>query len=704
MPSQLQTPIKITPDHLSRRAVVYVRQSSDQQVRHNLESQRLQYALVDRARALGWTSIDTIDADLGISAGVGTVRPGFDRLLASVARGEVGIVLAREVSRLSRNDKDFCRLVELCQAFGTLLGDGETVYDPGLLDDQLILGIKGTLSVIELRTLRLRLIQGMQSKAKRGQFQRNLPPGYVWDESGNVVLDPNERVRQAISYIFEVYGQTASVRQTMIRLQQEDFAVPVRTRTGPRDQVVWQLPRASFIGAVLHNPCYAGAYVWGRNPLEHRFVDGRLVHRQGKRRTIEACAVAIWDHHPAYITREQYEEHVRMMADNSTHSGKGSPGRSGYALAAGLLRCARCGRHLKVQQWTNDRKAGRYVCDGTYVSGGRYCIATSGRSVDSTVAAEMIRVLSPLGLQASLAALDTVHDDQQGQRDGLALQVRQLRYEVQVAQERYEHVDARNRLVAADLEHRWNTKLEELEAAQQRLAQLDAQTTVAAGDDERETIRWLGQHFAQVWHHEACPVDVKKRLVRAVIHEIIVDITDTEILLLFHWQGGCHTRVVAPRLTRKTAQRNSPDDMDTIRKLAPRYTDDQIALTLSQQGSKTGKGGRWTRESVKSARTRAGIPGGNTGQPDPELLSMADAARFAKVSDTTIRRLVSAGLLTNHQSVAWAPWEISRNDLAAEPVSRIVNHLQRTGRLVLDPSRLGNQGSELPLFQGGNNE
>ncbi|MBM3413237.1 MAG: hypothetical protein FJY19_07685 [Bacteroidetes bacterium] len=704
MSSQLQSPVKITPEHLARRAVVYVRQSSDQQVRHNLESQRLQYALADRARGLGWTSIDTIDADLGISAGVGTVRPGFDRLLASVARGEVGIVLAREVSRLSRNDKDFCRLVELCQAFGTLLGDGDTVYDPGLLDDQLILGIKGTLSVIELRTLRLRLIQGMQSKAKRGQFQRNLPPGFVWDPEGQVALDPNERVRHAITYIFEVYGQTASVRQTMIRLQQEGFEVPVRTRTGPRDQVVWQLPRGSFVGSLLHNPCYAGAYVWGRNPLEHRYVDGRLVHRQGKRRTLDACAVTIWDHHPGYITRQQYEEHVRMMADNSTRDGQGSPLRTGHALAAGLLRCARCGRHLKVQQWTNDRKAGRYVCDGTYVSGGHYCIATSGRSVDSTVAAEMVRVLSPLGLEASLAALAGVQRDRQGQRDGLALQVRQLQYEAQVAQERYEHVDARNRLVAADLEGRWNAKLEELQAARGKLTQVDAETTAVAGDDERETIRWLGQRFGQVWNHPACPADVKKRLVRAVIREIVVDITDTEISLLFHWQGGCHTRVVAPRLTRRTAQRNSPDDLATIGKLAPRYTDDQIALVLSQQGSRTGKGGRWTRQAVRSARTRAGIAGGNTGRPDPALLSMADAARFANVSDTTIRRLVNAGLLTNQQSVAWAPWEIPRTDFAGEAVTRVIDHLHRTGRLVLDPRRLESRGPELPLFQGDNNE
>jgi len=271
---------KITADQLQRRAVVYVRQSSDHQVRHNLESQRLQYALVDRARSLGFTEVEVVDADQGISAAMGNVRPGFDRMLASVARGEVGIILAREVSRLSRNDKDFCRLVELCQVFATLLGDADQVYDPASMDDQLVLGIKGTLSVIELRVLRMRLVQGMHSKASRGAFQFLLPPGFEWAAEGQMVLDPNERVRQAIGYVFEVFRQTASVRQTMIRLQHESFEVPVRKQAGDRWRLTWQLPRGSFVGSMLRNACYAGAYVWGRRPLEYRFEDGRLQRRQ----------------------------------------------------------------------------------------------------------------------------------------------------------------------------------------------------------------------------------------------------------------------------------------------------------------------------------------------------------------------------------------------------------------------------------------
>lgn len=697
MSSSYLIPQKITAEHLNRRAVVYVRQSSDHQVRFNLESQRLQYDLADRARTLGWTQVDVIDADLGISAGVGAVRAGFDRLLASVARGEVGIVLAREVSRLSRNDKDFCRLVELCQAFGTLLGDGEQVYDPALMDDHLVLGIKGTLSVIELRTLRLRLIQGMQSKAKRGEFRRSLPPGYVYDEASQITLDPNERVRQAMGYIFEVFGQTASVRQTMVRLHQEGFECPVHKRSGGHGQLNWQLPKSSYVGMILHNPCYAGAYVWGRKPIEHSYQDGRLLRKQGQRRSIADCAVAIWDHHAGYITREQYEEHLRMMQRNDSRRAEGSPIRAGQALAAGLLRCGRCGRKLKVQQWKADGSAGRYLCDGTYVSGGSYCLGLPGRRLDHAIAAEVLRTVSPLGLQASLQALDSSHDAAQGHRKAVDLRVEQLQYEAQIAQERYEQVDARNRLVAADLERRWNGKLEALEKARVERAALEL-PLAAPLDEHRSQILWLGEHLAALWHNQHCPFELKKRLVRSVIHEIVVDSTETAISMVIHWQGGSHSRVEVTRPKWRTDQSNSSDDIDVIRNLAPRYSDDQISRVLSRQGRTTGKGGRWSRQAVKSARNKHGIPGGNIGKLDPELLSLSAASQHTGVSDTTIRRLVEANLLVNHQTVAWAPWELRREDFAAEPIAGILTHLRLTGRLVLQPIRLAAPAQETLQF------
>ncbi len=694
---------KITAEHLRRRAIVYVRQSSEHQVRHNLESQRMQYALADRVRALGWQQVEVVDADLGISAGVGSVRAGFDQVLAAVARGEVGIVVAREVSRLSRNDKDFCRLVELCQVFGALLGDADQVYDPALMDDQLVLGIKGTLSVVELRVLRMRLVQGIRNKASRGDMHRLLPPGFVLDPDGKVVQDPDERVRQAVAYVFELFRQTGSARQTMLRLQQEGTQLPVHRRSGKREQLVWQLPRGSFIGAMLHNPYYAGAYAWGRRPVAHRYEDGRLQRKQGRVLPLDQCPVLLWDHHPGYISRAQFEEHQRMLQRNDGFKGEGTAVRAGRALLTGLLRCGRCGRRLQVKYWMASGSPGRYLCDGSHTSGGRYCLGLPGGRMDDAVGAEVLRVLTPLGMQASLAALDRVDGEQDGRRKALSLQVEQAQYEVRIAQDRYEQVDARNRLVASELERRWNAKLEELAVAQTTLADLGPAQSIG-GEQERQAILWLGEHFASVWHSQHCPIELKKRLVRELLVEIVVDATDTKISMILHWQGGTHTRLETDRPNRRTMHANAPEDIEIIRQLAPRYSDDQIGRVLGRMGRLTGKGKSWTRQAVKTARNKAGIAGGDHPKVDPEILSMNAAARHAGVSDGTIRRLVEAALVGNSQRIPWAPWEVRRQDLDAEPVAGILAHLRQTGRLVLGPIRAENGPGQLPLFQGGSKD
>jgi DNA invertase Pin-like site-specific DNA recombinase len=260
---------KITAERRSRRAIVYLRQSSERQVRHNQESQRLQYALVDRARDLGWSQVEVIDTDLGSSAAIGAgPREGFQRLLAAVALGDVGIVLSREASRLSRTDKDWCHLLEICQLFDTLLADAERVYDLSLLDDQLILGIKGTLSVVELKTLRMRLYQGMEEKARRGELIRLLPPGYVCDVLGKVVKDPDERVREAIASVFRKFRELWSIRQTYLWFHQHGIELPVNRVRAGKHQIVFKLPTHSFVSRVLRNPFYAGAYVYGRRAVE----------------------------------------------------------------------------------------------------------------------------------------------------------------------------------------------------------------------------------------------------------------------------------------------------------------------------------------------------------------------------------------------------------------------------------------------------
>ncbi len=289
---------KITAAHRARRAVVYLRQSSPGQVRHNLESQRLQYALADRARALGFPQVDILDADLGASAGVAAKRRAdFERLLGSVALGEVGLILNRELSRLLRTDKDFCQLVELCQLFGALLGDEETIYDTDRMDDQLVLGIKATISVVELKVLRLRLLQGKEHKARRGALYPRLPPGYVWEAPETVVKDPNVRVQEAIALVFAKFRETWSIRQTFKWFRDHDVSLPVTKVVGTKQTVVFQVPRPSFIASVLHNPFYAGAYAWGRRTTAPVWCAGALRKRRTAATAPEQARIFIRDHH-----------------------------------------------------------------------------------------------------------------------------------------------------------------------------------------------------------------------------------------------------------------------------------------------------------------------------------------------------------------------------------------------------------------------
>ena len=289
---------EITPGHLVRKAIVYSRQSSLSRGKHNKESQRLQYALADKAKALGFDDVEVIDCDLGASAAPrAQERAGFKALLASVAMGEVGMVLSREFSRLSRTDKDWCHLLELCQIFNTLIADADNLYDLNRLDDQLLLSIKGTLSVVELKVLKLRLPQGVAEKAKRGELVRILPPGYVGDGAGQIVKVPNLRVQEAIALVFKKFRELGSVRQLYRWFHEGHIELPVNKTVGGRMQLVWKLPAQTFLGYVLHNPLYAGAYVYGRRQMEVVVKAGRALKRQGRVRPPELASVFIRDHH-----------------------------------------------------------------------------------------------------------------------------------------------------------------------------------------------------------------------------------------------------------------------------------------------------------------------------------------------------------------------------------------------------------------------
>jgi DNA invertase Pin-like site-specific DNA recombinase len=698
---------KITPQHLDRKALVYLRQSSLKQVRENLESQHLQYALAERARGLGFRRVDVIDSDLGCSAGVGAARrAGFDRVVAEVARGEVGMVLSREASRLSRTDRDWCHLLEVCQIFGTLIADEEQIYDLSLLDDQLILGIKGTLSVVELKVLKLRLLQGKESKAKRGELEFRLPPGYVRHAVGKIEMDPDERVRSALALVFRIFRETWSIRQTFKWFQDQEIELPAWENTKGSVGFIWKIPTMMWIQGVLKNPFYAGAYVYGRRVRETVLSEGRVVKRAGRLRRAEESRVFLRDHHEGYISWETFQENLAMIQRNILSQGDAAVAavRSGQGLLAGLLRCGHCGRKLHVRYWGGSGTAPRYFCDGDYGSGGRYCVSFAGRGTDARFSEELLAVISPLGLEASLLAIETLQSAHTGQRDALLLQLQQLDYEVQRAFDQYNAVDPRNRLVATELERRWNARMESREVLQGKIAALASAERPLAPEEE-DKIRELGRGFAQVWQDKSCPMEVKKKIVHLVIEEIVVKLDQETKVIHFwlHWKGGAHTQFELSKPQSSSGKKTSVEALEIIRKMAARYGDDQIASVLNRNGLLTGKDKRWNQTRVATARRNYDISGQPRNLNDPEILNLKQAAIYCQVSQNTVQRLGEEGILPMQQVVPLAPWEIRRADLDSEPVLGILRRLRRTGKLALRGDHLEGQPTLFTENKGDDN-
>ena len=346
--------------------------------------------------------------------------------------------------------------------------------------------------------------------------------------------------------------------------------------------------------------------------------------------------------------------------------------------------------------WGKAGTAARYLCSGDFAAaGGRYCLGFGGATVDRRFGAEIVRVLSPLGMQASLRALEEMGVQTDARRQALARQLEQLDYEAVRAAEQYHAVDPRNRLVAAELERRWNSKLEETARVRTSLAELDERRQPPSAE-ERTTLLAFGERVADLWHHPACPVELKKQLIRTVIEEVLVDEEPPGTLaFIVHWKGGSHTAFTMTKVSPTTVQRTADADPEVIRKMAPRYGDADIARVLNKLGRRTGKGKPWSDVAVRTARRNHAIDGRRETLADPELLTLQAAARYTATSDTTIKKLVDAGTLPMQQLVPFAPWEIRRADLEADPVRAILEHLKRTGRLLIgDPS-----GTQRELFQ-----
>jgi DNA invertase Pin-like site-specific DNA recombinase len=682
---------KITPRHLERKALIYVRQSSPQQVTHNLESKRLQYAMRARISELGWRQIEVIDEDLGRTANGTVERTGFDRMVAEVCLGQVGAVAAGEVSRFARNSRDWHQLIEMCSLVDTLVIDQDAIYDIRNSNDRLLLGLKGSLSEYELDLLRHRAEQGRRAKAARGEFYSGLPAGYVKTEDGRLLKDPDRRVQHAIELVFDKFLELGSAHQVLAYLLEHGVELPVRLRGCARPGAVWKSPSASIVTRILSNPIYAGVYVYGRRKLVSSVRDGR-VRRRAQVRPAGGCDVLIRDHHESYIACDTFERIQQMKAKNAPGFGKASGGapKEGSALLSGLLRCARCGRKLRVT-YTGSPRVQRYVCDqGRAQRQALSCLAFGGQLVDAAVAAEVLRVVQPAALEAAATAARQTAEQNKQLLETLQLELEAVRYSADLARRQYDAVDPGNRLVAGELETRWNAALAKMAQVQQRLDEELAKVGPAR-DLDAQALQSLATDLPRVWNEPEAEIRLKKRIVRTLIEEIVVDVdvSAPEIRLVVHWKGGVHTELSVRRRRRgEHGRATSPDTIDAVRAMALVCSDESIAHFLSRNGLRTAHDHPWSKQRVTSLRKDHAIPvHSKARQAADGWMTLNQAAAHVGTTAVTLRRAIERGQLKALHPLGFGPWIIQRVALDRPEVRGLFAHIRarRDAPTIRDP-------------------
>jgi DNA invertase Pin-like site-specific DNA recombinase len=541
---------KIGGAHLERLALVYVRQSTLQQLERHQESTRLQYGLVERAWGLGWerNRIEVIDEDQGKSGTTAEGRAGFQRLVSEVTLDHVGIVLGVEMSRLARSCRDWYQLLEVCGLFGTLIADLDGVYDPADYNDRLLLGLKGTMSEAELHVLKQRMLAGKRAKAARGELGMRLPIGYVRRPSGEVVKDPDEQAQAVVALIFEQFARCGTINGVLQYLARHRIELPCRSYSGhDRGELQWHAPNRVTLSNLLHNPIYAGAYVYGRRPTDPR---RRQPGRPGTGRLVAAPGewpVLIKDRLPAYISWAQFEANLRQIQANAAND-KGVI-RRGSSLLAGLVVCGRCGLRMATQYRNNGHDL-RYCCSSMAVSYGHEpCQSLVGRTLDEWVGQQVLSALEPAALEVSLKAIEDV----QAERARLHLHWQQrlerARYEAERAQRQFNAVEPENRLVARTLERQWEAALQAQDQLQADYARFDAEQPCTLNEAEREAIRRLASDIPALWHAPTTTPADRQAIIRQLIERVVVTVQgqSERFDVQLHWVGGHATQATLTR-------------------------------------------------------------------------------------------------------------------------------------------------------------
>ena len=660
----------LPPAILKRKAVVYVRQSTQSQVLHNLESQRSQYDLVNTARRHGFQHVEVIDDDLGRSASGAVARPGFERLVAWLCAGDVGAVLCLDASRLARNGRDWHHLLELCGLADARVIDQDGVYNPCFPNDRLLLGMKGTISEFELGILRARMLDASRAKAKRGELRINVPIGFVWHRDAGLGFDPDLRVQEAVRLIFSRFRELKSGRQVLLSLLQDKLFFPRPSEGRYMTSFDWTPIRYRNIISVLKNPFYAGIYAYGKSGPRAEIVDGRAHKSYGHIKPMGEWEVFLKDHHEGYIGWEEYERNLAHLAANA-HGRKGGvkSGRGGRALLSGLLSCARCGCRLTVT-YPGQALNPVYRCDymNTMLGHDR-CLRFGGLGVDKAIAAEILRVVQPIAVEAAIEAERMQAVAREERLRAAELDLQKAQYEAGLAERRYAACDPENRLIAATLERNWEAALQRLEACKMRIDVGEVSTPSAVEPPDLES---LAEDMAAAWHAPGVSARSRQRLVRTLIKDIVADVDEQrrEVILTIHWQGGQHSqlRIKKPK-PGQNGRETSEDALTLIGSMAGHWSDGDIAATLNRMGLRTGLDHSWTAKRVSSTRRFNGIRAYASADKHGDWLTMTEAAEKLGVTNHVIRRLIKEKTLPAEQVMRNAPHQIRVVDLEREEVA-----------------------------------
>lgn len=642
---------KVTANHLKRLAYLYVRQSTLRQVFENTESTQRQYGLRERAVAMGWEwdHVVVIDSDLGQS-GADSDREGFQKLVAAVGMGEVGVVLGLEVSRLARSSADWHRLLEICALTDTLILDEDGLYNPAHFNDRLLLGLKGTMSEAELYVLRARLLGGQRAKASRGELEMRLPVGLVTDPSGRVVLDPDQQVQAAVRAFFETFRRTGSATATVRSFREQGLLFPRRLTTGPhKGEVAWGPLHHSRTLRAVKNPRYTGAFVYGRHQTR-KTAAGRETRKSLPR---EQWHTLLLDVHPGYITWAQYEENLWRLHENAQANGaerRQSPAREGPALLQGLVVCGRCGERMTVRYYcSHGQLLPEYVCQKRGIETAQpVCQRLLGKDLDLAVGDLLVETVSPLALEVALAVQEEL-ESRANEADRLRRQqVERARYEADLAQRRYLRVDPDHRLVADSLEADWNQKLRALTAAQEDYERRREADGLVLDREQREQILALATDFPRLWREPTTPQRERKRMVRLLLEDVTLRKTD-EIVAQVRFRGGAtHSLHLPLPLNAAQLRKTDPAVVAEVDRLLDDHTDAEIVDILNSRGLRPGVAERFSLRILYILRRTYGLEDRFTRLRRQGLLTLEEISQLLGADPSTVKIWASAGHVASH--------------------------------------------------------